>query len=259
MGQCYPRNHWRRITPATLSLFWRFSWIGRKRCHSNKSEKWESSLHVVLWSVLLYHRNINTPISWDNGPKRYVKWRNNQIYSTGALWNIFQRTVQAFQYRSCSWQKEHLSQLHFGISTHHFYPKWLILFLVSMTLKVKMFALNLQHKTIKKPKRRFNDYRALQFSLNLGTDGVAYSSIAQSFLTLLVSVTFALCSIGMRPWELLKINLNEFSWMKTWTKQGLFSGLDSFIRNSVYLVVVIRAMNLLEQQDASFDKRERVT
>ena len=37
--------------------------------------------------------------------------------------------------------------------------------------------------------------------------------------------------------------------MKTWTKQGLFSGLDSFIRNSVYLVVVIRAMNLLEKQD----------
>ena len=78
---------------------------------------------------------------------------------------------------------------------------------------------------------------------------MAYSSIAQSFLTLLVSVTFALCSIGMKSWELLKINLNEFSWMKTWTKQGLFSGLDSFIRNSVYLVVVIRAMNLLEQQD----------
>ena len=53
----------------------------------------------------------------------------------------------------------------------------------------------------------------------------------------------------MKPWDLLKIKLNEFSWMKVWTKQGLFSGLDSFIRNSVYLVVVIRAMNLLEQQD----------
>lgn len=85
--------------------------------------------------------------------------------------------------------------------------------------------------------------------MDLGTDGVAYSSIAQAFLTFLVSVTFALGSIGMMPWELLKIKLNEFSWMMTWTKQGLFSGLDSFIRNSVYLVVVIRAMNLLEQQD----------
>ena len=83
----------------------------------------------------------------------------------------------------------------------------------------------------------------------MGTDGVAYSSIAQAFLNLFVSLIFALYSIGMKPWDLLKIKLNEFSWMTLWTKQGFFSGLDSFIRNSVYLVVVIRAMNLLEQQD----------
>ena len=91
--------------------------------------------------------------------------------------------------------------------------------------------------------------RDLQFSLKLGTDGVAYSSIAQAFLNFLVSLSFALYSIGLRPWEMFRIKLNEFTWMKIWTKQGLFSGLDSFIRNSVYLVVVIRAMNLLEKQD----------
>ena len=92
-------------------------------------------------------------------------------------------------------------------------------------------------------------YRDLQFSLKLGTDGVAYSSIAQAILNFSVSITFALYSIGMKPWELLRIKVSEFKWMKKWTKQGFFSGLDSFIRNSVYLVVVIRAMNLLEQQD----------
>ena len=91
--------------------------------------------------------------------------------------------------------------------------------------------------------------RDLPFSLNLGTDGVAYSSIAQAFLNFWVSLSFALYSIGLRPCEMFRIKLNEFKWMKTWTKQGLFSGVDSFIRNSVYLVVVIRAMNLLEQQD----------
>lgn len=40
----------------------------------------------------------------------------------------------------------------------------------------------------------------------------------------------------------------NFQWLKTWTKVGFFSGLDSFIRNLVYLVVVLRAMNLLNEQ-----------
>ncbi len=30
---------------------------------------------------------------------------------------------------------------------------------------------------------------------------------------------------------------------------GGYSGLDSFVRNSVYLVFVLRSMNLLEEQD----------
>ena len=73
--------------------------------------------------------------------------------------------------------------------------------------------------------------------------------MTQAFLTFLVSYMLALTSIGMRPWQFFKINIKEYAWMIVWSKQGLFSGIDSFIRNSVYLVVVIRAMNLLEQQD----------
>ena len=40
----------------------------------------------------------------------------------------------------------------------------------------------------------------------------------------------------------------DFKWLKTWSKIGLFSGLDSFIRNAVYLIVVLRAMNKLNEQ-----------
>ena len=40
----------------------------------------------------------------------------------------------------------------------------------------------------------------------------------------------------------------DFKWLKTWSRIGFFSGLDSFIRNSVYLVVVLRAMNMLNEQ-----------
>ena len=73
--------------------------------------------------------------------------------------------------------------------------------------------------------------------------------MTQAFLTFLLSFVMALTSIGMRPWHFFRITLQEYTWMIVWSKQGLFSGIDSFIRNSVYLVVVIRAMNLLEQQD----------
>ena len=44
----------------------------------------------------------------------------------------------------------------------------------------------------------------------------------------------------------MKQNYN-FQWLKTWTKVGFYSGLDSFIRNAVYLIVVIRAMNKLNE------------
>ena len=52
----------------------------------------------------------------------------------------------------------------------------------------------------------------------------------------------------MKPWHIFKIRRYEYSWLRKWSKQGFFSGLDSLIRNSVYLIVVIRAINLLEEQ-----------
>ena len=52
----------------------------------------------------------------------------------------------------------------------------------------------------------------------------------------------------MRPWHLLTIQKKEYSWVGKWSKQGLFATLDSFIRKFVYLLVVIRAINVLDQQ-----------
>ena len=40
----------------------------------------------------------------------------------------------------------------------------------------------------------------------------------------------------------------NFEWLKTWSKIGFFSGLESLIKNAVYLVVVLRAMNKLNEQ-----------
>ena len=42
----------------------------------------------------------------------------------------------------------------------------------------------------------------------------------------------------------------DFHWLWTWSKIGFYSGLESMIKNVVYLIVVIRAMNLLNEQGA---------
>ena len=84
--------------------------------------------------------------------------------------------------------------------------------------------------------------------MKLGTDGVAYSSVAQSLIIFLLTFVLSLLSISMKPWNLFKIRRNEYLWMTKWSKQGFFSGLDSLIRNSSYILVVLRAINQLNDQ-----------
>ena len=90
------------------------------------------------------------------------------------------------------------------------------------------------------------DY-ALAIGADLEVMGIAYSSVCSSL------IVFVFCFAI--TWSKLKFNFKndlkknyDFAWLKTWTKVGFFSGLDSFIRNAVYLVVVLRAMNLLNEQ-----------
>ncbi len=82
---------------------------------------------------------------------------------------------------------------------------------------------------------------------NMGTTGVALSSIGTGTVVLITN--FAIC------WRKLNYNVRidfrhywDFSWFRRWTRVGAFSAIDSLIRNAVYLIVVIRAMNLLDEQ-----------
>ena len=86
---------------------------------------------------------------------------------------------------------------------------------------------------------------------NLGAIGVALSSIGTAIFVL--TINFAIC------WKKLNIGKTDFfgpqaiysfSWFRRWTKVGIYSALDSLIRNGVYLVVILRAMNMLDSQDA---------
>ena len=86
----------------------------------------------------------------------------------------------------------------------------------------------------------------LESGLNLGAMGIACSSVSTNFLLLITCLIIT--------WKKLDFNIldlktdYDFKWLKGWSRIGFFSGLDSLIRNLVYLIVVLRAMNLLDEQ-----------
>jgi len=92
-------------------------------------------------------------------------------------------------------------------------------------------------------------FRNLSVSLQLGIKGVAYSSMVRSLITLLVGITMAFVTIRMSFRYFFQFRVVDYSWLKVWSIQGGFSGLDSLIRNTVYALIVIRGMNLLNEQD----------
>ena len=85
----------------------------------------------------------------------------------------------------------------------------------------------------------------LSFSLNLGVNGVAYSNIITGFVNMIVVVIFLIRAHGP-SWQQFQQHW-DFVWLKTWLRLGMFSGLDSLIRNLTYMFVILRSMNLLSE------------
>ncbi len=42
----------------------------------------------------------------------------------------------------------------------------------------------------------------------------------------------------------------DFGWFRNWTRVGLYSALESLVRNAVHVIFVLRSMNLLREQDS---------
>ena len=88
---------------------------------------------------------------------------------------------------------------------------------------------------------------ALDFSLQLGVNGIAYSNALASFATLAYSASVFSRKMGMSAanW---RPRSGDFGWMRVWAKVGGFSGVDSLVRNSFYLLFISRMINVVEEQ-----------
>ena len=83
----------------------------------------------------------------------------------------------------------------------------------------------------------------LPFSLQLGVQGVAITNIAVNLLMVVVSVILL-----YRQGIVLLKGTMDFRWMTGWWKVGKFSGLESFIRNIAFMLMVVRLVNLVAEQ-----------
>lgn len=84
----------------------------------------------------------------------------------------------------------------------------------------------------------------LPFSANLGVNGIGYSNIIVNAFLCVVSLVL-LAKEEIRIFNNSKPN---FAWMKEFVKVGGISGLESFVRNVAYMVMIVRMVNVVGEQ-----------
>ncbi|EPP5808451.1 MATE family Na+-driven efflux transporter [Vibrio vulnificus] len=83
----------------------------------------------------------------------------------------------------------------------------------------------------------------LSFSLQLGVNGVAYTNIIVNSLLFVA----ALCWFHREGLFNPKLAFHSISWFKEWAKIGAKSGLESFVRNTAFIVMILQLVNQVQQ------------
>lgn len=84
----------------------------------------------------------------------------------------------------------------------------------------------------------------LKISLQMGVNGIAISNIIVSLLLLIISFIL-LKKENINVFSKQKLN---FSWLKEYGKIGLYSGLESLVRNVAFMLMVSRLINVIAEQ-----------
>ena len=84
----------------------------------------------------------------------------------------------------------------------------------------------------------------LKCSLNLGVNGIAITNIIVNLILFAVTL-FLLYKQGVNVFNKEKLN---FKWIKDFARIGGISGLESFVRNIFYIVMICRMVNAVGEQ-----------
>ncbi len=85
---------------------------------------------------------------------------------------------------------------------------------------------------------------SLNVSLRLGVNGIAYTNMIVNVLLLALAVYF----LYREKIVLFTKTKLKFHWMKEWLKVGGYSGLESFVRNIAFMLMIVRMVNVVGEQ-----------
>lgn len=84
----------------------------------------------------------------------------------------------------------------------------------------------------------------LNVSANLGVNGIGYSNIIVNIILLVVSIVL----LSKEGYKIFNKEKLSFTWAKEFIKIGGISGLESFVRNIAYMLMISRMVNMVNEQ-----------
>lgn len=84
----------------------------------------------------------------------------------------------------------------------------------------------------------------LKISFNLGVNGIAITNIVVNLLLFVISIILLYKS----DLPIFSIKSYDFSWFRDLFKKGGISGLESFVRNLAYMLMIVRMVNVVGEQ-----------
>ena len=84
----------------------------------------------------------------------------------------------------------------------------------------------------------------LEISLKMGVNGIAIGNIVVNLLLFVIAI-FLLKNQKINIFSKEKMC---FKWQKEWFKIGGISGLESFIRNAVFILIILKMINMIQEQ-----------
>lgn len=85
---------------------------------------------------------------------------------------------------------------------------------------------------------------SFSISLNLGVNGIGFANIIVN----IILVVTAIVLLGKEGIILFKKEKLSFAWMKDFLKVGGIFGLESFVRNIAYMLMIVRMVNKVGEQ-----------
>lgn len=84
----------------------------------------------------------------------------------------------------------------------------------------------------------------LNISANFGVNGIGYSNIVVNLILFIVSVIL----LSKKGYFIFNKEKLSFTWAKEFVKIGGISGLESFVRNIAYMLMISRMVNMVNEQ-----------